>query len=161
MSLRRFFALAAVLSFIGIAPTESKENEWHWVKTEAVGDRWETLQGIADVEIARDKIHILLRESDNDRDGRFEIAGTIDIGELGKNRRGIQEGSISVIVTRLFSDMRPTQFMGTYRKAIYTPRGRDAFGTLYDEIIVMSDTVSTISLMRDTKVPRTSDTSPN
>jgi len=80
--MKRFLVLTLLsgLGLISPGTARSQSDPWRWILTEAVGDHWETRQGIADVDVANGDIHLRLRDSDNDREGRFEITGTIQIG---------------------------------------------------------------------------------
>ncbi len=149
--MRLFLLLFLVVCFTTPSGAQEQRDPWRWSLTEAVRGHWETRQGVADVEISGHDLHIRLRDSEKDVEDRFDIAGTIDIDELGKERRGIQNGTIRAIVTRLASDIRPSEYVGTYWKAVLTPRLRESFGIEYTEIIVLSDPVSTVSLLRETK----------
>ncbi len=147
------FPLLLVVGLVSAAPAaeQGQTAEWHWIMTSPVGERWEAIEGLAKVEIGAGTIHVQLLWSNNDNDPRFDIAGSIRIGKVGENIRGVQEGTIAAIVTRLNSDIRPSEFTGTYRKAIYGARARESFGVQYSEIIIISDPVSMIGLTKLTK----------
>jgi hypothetical protein len=159
--MRRLLPLVLMLVLTVPLSAQERNEYWRWILTEAVGDHWETMQGVGEVEISGRQLHVRLRDSEKNVDDRFDIIGTIDVGGLGLNRRGIQEGKIRVIVTRLASDIRPSEFVGTYWKAVLTPRLIESFGTEFTEIIVLSDPVSTISLLKETKAQTTPASPPN
>jgi hypothetical protein len=153
-----FLLLIAFLSAAlpASAQEQARTDQWEWIKTEYVADGWSVYKGVASVEIADGKIHALLRYQDGIYRLQYDVSGSIEFGRLGEEFPGVQPGKVTVTVTQDATDLTPSEFVGTYRKAIYSDRARRSFGVLFTETIVLGDTLSTLSFYRATKDPASS-----
>jgi hypothetical protein len=145
--------LVATLSVASPASAQEQAgtDQWEWIMTEHNAYGWSAYKGFARVEISGGRIHASLRYDDGAYLFAFDVSGSIELGMLGQEYPGIQPGKVSVLVTRDASGITPSEYVGTYRKAIYSERARRGFGVLFDEMIVLSDTVSTLSFYRATR----------
>jgi len=147
-----FLLLVAFLSVVSptLAQEQAPADQWEWIMTEYNSSGWSAYKGVAAVEIAGGRFKASLRYED----GIYlllDVSGSIEFGAVGQEYPGIQPGKVTATVTRYASGLTPSEFVGTYRKAIYPERARRSFGILFDEMIVLGDTVSTLSFYRATK----------
>ena len=140
--------LASVLPLSAAERIESAN--WQWIKTSAILGKWDVRTGDATVSISNGIITAQLREKGDSKD-LFTLSGTIRIGQLGQEMRGVQPGEVAVIVTPIDSGMNPAKYEGTYRKIVFDSDTARKFGVRSQEIIIINDTFNSIGLFRETK----------
>lgn len=131
------------------AAEPDKSDQWHWVMTSPIGEQWKIEEGLANIEMKDGTIHIHLILPDGGV--HYDFAGSIQLGDVGSRIRGTQDGTINAVATRPNSDISPSQFNGTYWKAILSESSRQAFGYQSIEVIALSNSVSIVGLVKETK----------